>query len=183
MTDDSYFSFRRDPEPTLNYGDYPRQYLLQTDEISSSELLLLVGNAIGRNEDGEPIILNSFDPRLYGNSFISSYGTGLEWRAKFEKRKVKPDKFFHSFAMSIITSKRIKDIVEQENIPNIEFIPMRVFYKESDEFIADMWVINVFNWKNVFDYAQSDVIYNEYPFGETLEDRISSRFGDKRIIN
>ncbi len=85
--------------------------------------------------------------------------------------------------MSIITSKRIKDIVEQENIPNIEFIPMRVFYKESDEFIADMWVINIFNWKNVFDYAQSDVIYNEYPFGETLEDRISSRFGDKRIIN
>lgn len=85
--------------------------------------------------------------------------------------------------MSILTSRRIKEIIEQENIPNIEFIPMRVFYKQTDEFMADMWVINVFNWKNVFDYAQSDVIYNEHPFGEMLEDRISSRFGDKRIID
>ncbi len=82
-----------------------------------------------------------------------------------------------------MTSKRIKEIVEAENIPNIEFIPMRVFFKMTDELLADMWVINVFNWKDVFDFEKSDLIYSETPFGKTVDDRISCRFGNRRIVD
>lgn len=94
MTDDSSFYFRRDPEPALNYGDYPRKYLLQVDDPLQPDLQLLMGNAIGRGNNGEPIVLDSYDIRLYGNSFTASYGPDLQWRGRFERRKVKPDQFF-----------------------------------------------------------------------------------------
>jgi hypothetical protein len=49
--------------------------------------------------------------------------------------------------------------------------------------MADMWIINIFNWKDVFDYDRSDLVFNQYPFDQSVTDRVSARFGEKRIIN
>lgn len=182
MTEDIVFRFYHDPEPVMDYGSYPRQYLLQMGGLPP-EISLAVGNPMGRDQNGEIIKADTSDLRFYGNSYISSYGQGLEWKGQLEYRKVRFDRFFHSFGTLILTSQKIKEVIEEEDIPNIEFIPMRVFYKQSDEFIADMWIINVFNWKDVFDYEQSDLVFNQYPFDQSAMDRISARFGDKRIIN
>jgi hypothetical protein len=184
MSDNESFLIQRTarPDSLRSYGDYPRQYLLRVSEVGSDTIHLAVGNFIGRDEQGSPIILES-DIRAYGKSITASYGPGLTWRGQVPGRKVDFDQYFHSFSSVILTSPKIKEIIESENIPNIEFIPMRIFYKNTDEFIGHAWAINVFNWKDVFDFDNSDVITNENPFGEMLEDRISSCFGSKRIID
>jgi hypothetical protein len=97
MTEDSIYRFRRDPEPMLNYGNYPRQYLLQVNDTNSSDLKLLMGNAIGRDKDGEPIILDSSEENLYRASFKKSYGSDLEWRGRFEKKKSETRSIFSFF--------------------------------------------------------------------------------------
>lgn len=187
MSENKYLLFGRDdrPDPLRSYGNYPRQYLLHVSD-SGSEDIAGAGypdNAMGRDEQGQPIKINVFDTRLYGESFTASYGPGLEWRGQINNRNENLDQQFYSFATFILTSQRIKEIIEAEDIPNIEFVPVRMYYKGTDEFITYMWVINVFNWRNVFDFANSDVIFSENPFGEMFEDRISRRFGDKRIID
>ena len=186
MSENGNFFIQRAPrpDPLRSYGDYPRQYLLTVS--SPSEVIAGAGypdNAIGRDEQGQPIKIDVSNTRLYGESFTASYGPGLEWRGQINKRNANLDQQFYSFATHILTSQRIKEIVEAENIPNIEFIPARMYYKGTDEFAANMWIINVFNWKDVFDFANSDVITNDNPFSDTIEGRISRRFGNKWIID
>jgi hypothetical protein len=184
MSENGNFFIQRTPrpDPLRSYGNNPRQYLLKVSDVRSDTIHLAVGNFNGRDERGSPIIFDD-DILAYGQSFTASYGPGLTWRGQVPRRKVDFDQYFYSFSSVILTSPKIKEIIEVENIPNIEFIPMRIFYKNTDEFIGDAWAINVFNWKNVFDFDNSEVITNENPFGEMLEDRISSRFGSKRIID
>jgi hypothetical protein len=158
-----------------------KEFLLTLPELMGERIRLVNPCYVGREPTGEPILLNTLDPRSFGRSFIAQAGPDLLWHARTEVKSLDRLKDLHGFHSGAIVSPRAKDIIESENIPNIEFIPVAIRYMDTDTMLGTWWFVNVFNWRAVFDLQRSKVKYVDFYEPITGTRQISRRFGEKLI--
>lgn len=159
-----------------------REYLLALPILMGEAIRLAPPCTVGRDENSDPISFDSLDPRSFGRSFLSSAGPETVWQARADVRDIGDLKELHGFQSGAIVSPRVKSLIESFRVPNIEFIPLQVLYRDTDEVIASWFFLNVFNWCDIFDFDNSDVDYNEFFQPITGLRKISSSFGERAIV-
>lgn len=124
---------------------------------------------------------NVLDPRCFGQP-LTMPGKELRWSAHTQYRNPRSIPQVIGFHSGAIVSPKAREIIEQHQAPNVEFIPLDIYHKNTDELIAEWWFLNVFNWKKVFDLTRSRASYRDYPFTGGLA-QIDQRFGAQEMFN
>ena len=159
-----------------------KRYLL-TIPNSGGPILLMKPLPIGHDDFGNERYFDTLDPDCFGKRLMGQADKGLRWRAASELKWVARLPELNAFYGGVIASPRVKQCIEHFQSDNIEFIPLDIYYEKTDEKIAEWWFINVFNWKDVFDYEISQLDYADYEFPTPLNcmTAVSARFGRRPI--
>lgn len=165
------------------YAMLRREYLLALPILMGDSIRLAQPCMVGRNENSDPILFDPLDPCSFGRSFLSGAGPETVWHARADVRDFKDLKELHGFHCGAIISPRVKSLIEDFGVPNIEFIPLRVLYRDTEEVIANWFFMNVFNWRDVFDFGNSDVDCTDFFQPISGLRKISSSFGERAIAD
>lgn len=158
-----------------------KQYLLMLPELMGGTIRLSNPCPVGREPDGRPVLMNPLDPRSFGRSFLAETGPDTLWHARAEAGSLDDLKDLYGFHCGAIVSPRARAIIEEDGVPNIEFIPLEILQGDSDRMLGQWWFVNVFNWRKVFDFKRSKLAYDDFPLPPQGLNGITLRFGDRFI--
>lgn len=158
-----------------------KEYLLRLPEIVGETIRLFNPCIVGYEADGRPIMMDTLDPRSFGRSFLAQTGPDTLWHARTECKSLDALKDLHGFHGGAIVSPRARAIIEQDGVPNIEFIPVEVQYKDTGTVLGTWWFVNVFNWRSAFDFSRSEADYVDFQQPIKGLREISHRFGERAL--
>lgn len=158
-------------------------HLLTLPGLMGQTIRLAQPCIVGYQPSGEPLLLDTLDPRSFGRSFLAHAGPNLVWRGRTEVKSLDKLKDLYGFHCGAIVSRRARAIIESQQIPNVEFIPVEIFYKNSDTVLGSWWFVNVFNWRKLFDLERSKATYQDFADPAQGLLQISRRFGGRLLAD
>lgn len=154
------------------------EYLLTLPILMGETIRLHQPCHIGHEADGRPIAYDALDPRSFDRSFLDEPGFAPVWHAGTEVESLDELNELYGFHSGAIVSPRVRRIIEEEKVPNVEFIPLEIRTWEAKRLLGEWWFVNVFNWRKVFDFDRSKVSYTDFFQPITGLRTISRRFGE-----
>jgi hypothetical protein len=131
-----------------------QDYLLTLPQLMGETIRLVQPCHVGIEPNGDPIKLDAMDPRSFGRSFLADAGPDLLWHARTQCKSLDALKDVYGFHCGAIVSPRAQTIIQEDNIPNIGFIPVEIHCKNDfNNVLGTWWFVNVFNWRKVFDFS------------------------------
>lgn len=129
--------------------------------------LRLLTCPVGLREDGSAIGLDVLDPWQFGRSILSASATAIRWLATTPFPDVRTLRELYPFHFGAVVSPRVRQLIEEIGAVDVEFIPLTILWEGSGQPIGEWWFVNVFCWRDVFDYSRSRLEYTE--FSEELD--------------
>lgn len=131
--------------------------------------------------------LNVENYKHFGRPFMRKGLPLLQWGARTDAKSISGIAELHCFHSGLLISSRIRAVIEAYDSLNLEFIPLKIWQRNTETLLADdWWFCNVYNWKDAFDFGSSD--FDSEDFLE-LEDgycgslRLAQQFGPKLITS
>lgn len=161
-----------------------KRYLL-TIPNSSSPISLIKPCPICPDHLGNKREFDTLDPDCFGKSLVAKSSEQIRWRAISDVSTVAKLPELNALYGGLIASPRVKECIERFQSFKLEFIPIDIYYSKTDSKIAEWWFINIYNWKNVFNYGDSKLEYAKSDFEKPLNcvTSVSARFGSRAILN
>jgi hypothetical protein len=151
-------------------------------ESSNEELRLLASCPVGFDKTGAPIRLNSLDFYRFGKPMLPDAGGVLVWEARTPLASTAALRELHPFHFGAMITPRTKRIIEDFGAPEVEFIPLRIIAAGTRELLDEWWFVNVFHWRDIFDFPASKLKYRRFPKDPGRSVAVSAQFGKRMIV-
>ena len=117
-------------------------------------------------------------PQHFGQRYQQPDMQQIRWRARCTAKNLNRAEQITIHNTGLILSPRLRQVVEEHDITNVEFIPLDIYHEKSGEQLADdWWALNCFNWKavdDVFDLSSAELIWKDW--GDP-DDKVRWKFG------
>jgi hypothetical protein len=151
-------------------------------ESSNEELRPLASSPVGFDETGAPIPLNTLDFHRFGKPMLPDAGGALVWQARTPLASTAALRELHPFHSGAMITPRTKRIIEDFGAPEVEFIPLRIIAAATGELLDEWWFVNVFHWRDIFDFRASKLKYRRFPKDPGRSAAVSAQFGARMIV-
>lgn len=133
---------------------------------------------VGYDRDGHPIPFDVFDFHRWGRPWLPQAGGSMTWTANTNRSSTAELRGMYPFHSGAMISPAVRRIIEEVGAIDVEFIPLRIVNRETGILLDDeWWFVNVFRWKDIFDFAKSRFEYREMPRRIDGSNSVSARFG------
>lgn len=146
------------------------------------DLMLAQGNVIGHDAEGRPIVLDVFDFTWWGQPLLQKATAPLTWTATTNRSSTAELAVLYPFRTGAMVSQAARRIIEEVDATEVEFIPLRIVAEDTGVLLDEWWFVNVFHWRDAFDYSRSKLDYRDMPREPRGSDAVSARFGSKLIV-
>jgi hypothetical protein len=164
-------------------------YLLTLMDANTFGLQPVKPCPVGFDQDGVPVQLDTL--QYFGISFLNhAHPEKIIWHAVTKSKSTADLSEFFGFHCGAMVSPRVRSIIEEYGIPNIEFIPLKILHSKGKGWesiaddvkeIGDWWFVNVFNWRDIFDFERSKLEWEDFLQPLVGRSKFEHQFGERRI--
>lgn len=148
---------------------------------TADRTVCLDGATVSVGGSAQTVRLDVFNPDHFGKPYLPADGSELRWPGLTKRKSLKGITDIYPFHGGAIISPRVCKIIESFQTQGIEYIPLDLFHWKTKELVAEWWFMNVFEWRDIFDFSAST--FTSEPFQDSWGGlkNLERRFGDQRI--